>query len=160
MALIPTDVVLLCYVQEFSPQLLPCRSQFWSSLCLVRLTVKLPHHLTSAHHSLQWNQAHLKLHNLPMSDSSASDSQCFTWPYNLWPCKALFALTGLFLRHVDLRDIFFKYLFYLFIMYTIFWLCVCLQAGGGHQTSLQMAVSHHVVAGNWTQDLWKNRQWS
>ena len=37
---------------------------------------------------------------------------------------------------------------YLFIMYTIFCLHVCLQARRGHQTSLQMAVSHHVVAGN------------
>ena len=26
----------------------------------------------------------------------------------------------------------------------------------GHQYSLQMVVSHHVVAGIWTQDLWKN----
>jgi hypothetical protein len=24
----------------------------------------------------------------------------------------------------------------------------------GHQIPLQMVVSHHVVAGNWTQDLW------
>jgi hypothetical protein len=26
----------------------------------------------------------------------------------------------------------------------------------GHETPLQMVVSHHVVAGNWTQDLWKS----
>jgi hypothetical protein len=31
---------------------------------------------------------------------------------------------------------------------------------GGHQIPLQMAVSHHVVAGNWTQDLWKSSQCS
>ena len=30
----------------------------------------------------------------------------------------------------------------------------------GHQIPLQIAVSHHVVAGNWTQDLWKNSQCS
>ena len=40
-------------------------------------------------------------------------------------------------------------------MYIVFCLCVCLQARRGHQTSLQMIVSHHVVAGNWTQDLWR-----
>ena len=28
----------------------------------------------------------------------------------------------------------------------------------GHQISLQMAVSHHVFAGIWTQDLWKSSQ--
>jgi hypothetical protein len=26
----------------------------------------------------------------------------------------------------------------------------------GHQITLQMVISHHVVAGNWTQDLWKS----
>jgi hypothetical protein len=30
----------------------------------------------------------------------------------------------------------------------------------GRQTPLQMVVSHHVFAGNWTQDLWKNSQCS
>jgi hypothetical protein len=30
----------------------------------------------------------------------------------------------------------------------------------GCQISLQMAVSHHVVAGNWTQDLWESSQCS
>ncbi|CAO2588244.1 hypothetical protein LEMLEM_LOCUS4879 [Lemmus lemmus] len=35
-----------------------------------------------------------------------------------------------------------------FIMYTVFCLHVCLQARRGHQISLQMVVSHHVVAGN------------
>jgi hypothetical protein len=32
--------------------------------------------------------------------------------------------------------------------------------GRGHQISLQMVVSHHMVAGNWTQDLQKNSQFS
>ena len=30
----------------------------------------------------------------------------------------------------------------------------------GHQISLQMVVSHHAAAGNWTQDLWKSSQCS
>jgi hypothetical protein len=30
----------------------------------------------------------------------------------------------------------------------------------GHQIPLQMVVSHHVVAGNWTQNLWKSSQCS
>jgi hypothetical protein len=30
----------------------------------------------------------------------------------------------------------------------------------GHQISLQMVVSHHAVAGNQTQDLWKSSQCS
>jgi hypothetical protein len=29
-----------------------------------------------------------------------------------------------------------------------------------HQSSLQMVVNHHVVAENWTQDLWKSSQYS
>jgi hypothetical protein len=48
----------------------------------------------------------------------------------------------------------------LFIMHTVFCLHACLQARRGHQISLLMVVSHHVVAGNWTQDLWKSRQCS
>ena len=35
---------------------------------------------------------------------------------------------------------------YLFIIYTTFCLHVCLHARGGRQISLQMVVSHHVVA--------------
>ena len=52
---------------------------------------------------------------------------------------------------------------YLFIMYTVFsvfCLHVCLQARRGHQNSLQMVVSHHVAAGNWTQHPWKSKQCS
>ena len=33
---------------------------------------------------------------------------------------------------------------------------VYLKVSRGHWIPLQMVVSHHVVAGNWTQDLWKN----
>ena len=52
----------------------------------------------------------------------------------------------------------FIYLFvYLFILCIwVHWSC----ARRGHQIPLQMAVSHHVVAGNWTRDLWKESQCS
>lgn len=54
-ALLPTDFFLLGFGREFSPPSLLSRGrhQFWSSLCLDRLTIKLPHLLTTAHHSLQ-----------------------------------------------------------------------------------------------------------
>jgi hypothetical protein len=44
--------------------------------------------------------------------------------------------------------------FYLFILckYTVF-----RHTRRGHGIPLQMVVSHHVVSGNWTQDLWKSR---
>lgn len=56
--------------------------------------------------------------------------------------------------------------FYFVFMYGVFvnvWvLClhVCLHARRGRQISLQMAGSHHVMSGNWTQDLWKYSQCS
>jgi hypothetical protein len=34
----------------------------------------------------------------------------------------------------------------------VLYLCVHLHARRGHQIPLQMVVSHHVVASNWTQD--------
>ena len=45
------------------------------------------------------------------------------------------------------------YLFYIHDEYTV-------AVYRGHWIPLQMAVSHHVVAGNWTQDLWKSNQCS
>ena len=42
---------------------------------------------------------------------------------------------------------FLKDLFYLFYVYE-------------YIVAVQMVVSHHVAAGNWTQDLWKNSQYS
>ena len=48
------------------------------------------------------------------------------------------------------------YLFYLY-EYTV---AVFRHTRKGCQISLQMVVSHHVVAGNWTQDLWKSSQCS
>ena len=51
----------------------------------------------------------------------------------------------------------------LFLKINLFILCIwahwhCLQTHTrrGHQIPLQMVVSHHVVAGNWTQDLWRS----
>jgi hypothetical protein len=46
---------------------------------------------------------------------------------------------------------------YLFILFT--WIH-CSYTRRVHQIPLQMVVSHHVVAGDWTLDLWKNRQCS
>ena len=43
------------------------------------------------------------------------------------------------------------YLFHLY-EYTV---AVFRHTRRGHQIPLQMVVSHHVVAGNWTQDLWR-----
>jgi len=43
---------------------------------------------------------------------------------------------------------------YLFIIYK-YTVAVFRHTRRGHQIPLQMVVSHHVVAGNWTQDLWK-----
>jgi hypothetical protein len=53
--------------------------------------------------------------------------------------------------------LFFKiYLFYVFGHTVV----VFTHTRRGHRIPLQMVVSHHVVAGNWTQDLWKNSQYS
>jgi hypothetical protein len=41
---------------------------------------------------------------------------------------------------------------YLFILY----IYIALFRHTRRQTLLQMVVSHHVVAGNWTQELWKS----
>jgi hypothetical protein len=51
--------------------------------------------------------------------------------------------------------LFFKELLILFyvLVYTV---AVFRHTRRGHQIPLQMVVSHHVVAGNWTQDLWKS----
>jgi hypothetical protein len=46
------------------------------------------------------------------------------------------------------------------IDYTVFCLHICLHVRRGHQISLQMVVSHHVIAGNQTQNLWKSSQCS
>ena len=52
---------------------------------------------------------------------------------------------------------------FFFFLFKIYFKCeyivtVFRHIGRGHQIPLQMDVSHHVVAGNWTQDLWKNSQ--
>jgi hypothetical protein len=48
------------------------------------------------------------------------------------------------------------YLFYVY-EYTV---AVIRHTRRGHQTPLQMLVSHDVVAGNWTQGLWRGSQCS
>jgi hypothetical protein len=47
-----------------------------------------------------------------------------------------------------------KWIIYLFYVYE-YTVAVFRHTRRGHQIQLQMVVSHHVVAGNWTQDLWK-----
>jgi hypothetical protein len=51
----------------------------------------------------------------------------------------------------------------LYLLYIIY-MCVCvlcfMHIRRGHQIPLQMVVSYHLVAGNWTQDLWKSSQCS
>jgi len=72
------------------------------------------------------------------------------------------------LGHIPLNFIdFFKdsfIYFYLFICICVLYLHICLYEclhdRRGCQVPLQMVVSHHVVAGNWTQDLWKCSQCS
>ena len=55
---------------------------------------------------------------------------------------------------------FFKKLFiYLFNVYECT-VAVFRHTRRGHRIPLQMVVSHHVVAGKWTQDLWKSSQCS
>ena len=47
-----------------------------------------------------------------------------------------------------------SYLF-VYLMYDEYTVTVFRHSRRGHRIPLQMVVSHHVVAGNWTQDLWK-----
>ena len=73
----------------------------------------------------------------------------YTVPVEAWE----YSLLGAHLSNIFLR-------IYLFIMYTVFCLHVYLQASRGHHISLQVVVSHHVVAGNWTHGLWQSSQCS
>ena len=69
----------------------------------------------------------------------------------------LFFLPSFLLKIISLL-IFLKIYLFLFI-----WVhCSCLQTHSRrvHWVPLQIAVSHHVVAGNWTQDFWKSSQCS
>jgi len=54
-----------------------------------------------------------------------------------------------------LQPLFFFLKIYSFIIYK-YTVAVIRYIRRGHRISLQMVVSHHVVAGNWTQDLWKS----
>ena len=50
----------------------------------------------------------------------------------------------------------FQWFIHLFILWE--YIIVFRHTRRGHQIRLQMFVSHHVVAGNWTKDLWKSSQ--
>jgi len=52
---------------------------------------------------------------------------------------------------------FFKFFLFILYKYTV---SVFSHTRRGNRIPLQMVVSHHVVAGNWTQDLWKSSQCS
>jgi hypothetical protein len=60
------------------------------------------------------------------------------------------------LEHRFFKMIFYKGLFYVY-KYTV---AVFRHSRRGNRIPLQMVVSHPVVAGNWTQDLWKSTQCS
>jgi hypothetical protein len=63
-----------------------------------------------------------------------------------------------FLRsQIPMDNVFFLRCIYLLYVST---LVVFRHSSRGHQISLRMVMSHHVVAGNWTQDLWKSSQCS
>jgi hypothetical protein len=48
----------------------------------------------------------------------------------------------------------------MYVRIYLFIYCHCLRhTRRRHQIPLQMVVSHHVGAGNWTQDLWMSSQW-
>jgi hypothetical protein len=58
------------------------------------------------------------------------------------------------------KPVFFFFIFiYLFYVYE-YTVAVFRHTRRGHQIPLQMVVSHHVVPGNCTQDLWKSSQCS
>jgi hypothetical protein len=62
--------------------------------------------------------------------------------------------------HLPQVRFFFKiYFFTLFYLYK-YTVAVFRQTRRGHGIPLQMVVSHHMVAGNWTQDLWKSNHYS
>ena len=97
--------------------------------------------------TLSVDQAGLELRNLPASEvlglkACTSTAQQGSLPFSL----------SLFLSFLS-----FFLSFSLFYMHThthtvaVFW-----HTRRGSQISLQMVVSHHVIAGIWTQDLWKS----
>jgi hypothetical protein len=81
-----------------------------------------------------------------------------------WPERATQGLprSGVWKEHVPHLAGWFSFLFFfffkdLFILYvSVSTLGVFRHIRGGHQTTLWMVANHHVVAGNWTQDLWKS----
>jgi hypothetical protein len=65
--------------------------------------------------------------------------------------------TVLFLFFLQVSFFFKKNLFIIISKHTV---AVFRHTRRGCQISLRMVVSHHVVSGIWTHDLWKNSQWS
>jgi hypothetical protein len=49
--------------------------------------------------------------------------------------------------------IYFMYIYFYVYTYLFY---VFMHTRGGHQIPLEMVMSHHVITGNWTQDLWKS----
>jgi hypothetical protein len=82
----------------------------------------------------------------------------FRWyiPWRQWePRNQIGSLEALWVLSSFFLMFFFNYYYYLFIIckYTV---AVFRHSRRGSQILLQMVVSHHVVAGIWTPDLWKS----
>jgi hypothetical protein len=78
--------------------------------------------------------------------------------YSVYGCAFCLRVFMAAKRHHDYSNsysffFFFKDLFYVY-EHTV---AVFRHTRKGHPIIFQMVVSHHVVAGNWTQDLWKSR---
>jgi hypothetical protein len=63
--------------------------------------------------------------------------------------------TALGVRQVPPSCFFIFYVLFIYYLYE-YTVAVFRHTRKEHQIPLQMVVSHHVVAGNWTQDLWKS----
>jgi hypothetical protein len=75
--------------------------------------------------------------------------------------EQLLEVSSLLPLHCRLSVVLHKHFFLLFLKIYLFIICkyivaVLRHSRRGHQISLWMVVSHHVVAGTWTWDLWKN----
>jgi len=88
-------------------------------------------------------------HRCPSPSSSSSSFFLFCSQH----CVVQNKMDSFFCVHVFF---FFRFI-YSFITYK-YTVAVFRYTGRGNRISLQMVVSHHVVAGNWTQDLWKSSQ--
>jgi hypothetical protein len=109
--------------------------------------------------SLSWSSCLMSRNEMLLLAAAPPPQNQWLWgsTAHLWntffPAMSVLELTGLSFFF------FFKiYLFYLY-EYTIA-VAVFRHTRRWHQISLQIVVSHHVVAGNWTQDLWKSSRCS